>query len=407
MEVKFVSNMKVLNYKDKVVLVNMLNGLWIRISKLVYSIFCMAQEKKYTLGQLLNELYDDDDREYIRCVYKKMQEIGVLAEEKRNIKNWENRTVLFEVTRKCNLHCLHCCVDASSKEDFELSYNDIIVALQRIIEWNPSQITLTGGEPLLRQDIFEILQYTREKYCGKITLSTNGTLINSDNVLLLTKYTDQIDISVDGVDEETCSRVRGNGVFQKVIDAVELLHKNNYFNITLSMISDKFHGEMERLFEKLNEDLGTKAIIRTFAPTGRGKENENLLQGDQYYNPIPVINKKIFQACTCLAGESKILINYKGDIYPCQYFVEPEFVMGNILYDNISNLFAEEIVYSVKKFFPQNYERCKECPVNIFCWPCPGELCLYTKNGMENHFENICQFQKKLLLEKVWGEDVV
>ena len=316
----FSADTRILEYKEKRILLNVFNGLWIRVSRKVYDLFAFAEKEGLSFNQLLEALYDDEDREYMKSVYSKMQEIGIAGETAG--KSRENRSVLFEITRRCNLHCLHCCVDAERETDYEMPFDDLVMALNKIISWKPRQISLTGGEPLVREDIFDILEYLNKKYDGRVTLSTNGTLINEKNVDVLIRYLDQIDISIDGVDEATCSRIRGQGVFEKIIRTVHLLHKKGFSAITLSIISDKFHGKMEEEFYRMNKDLGTTPIVRSYAPVGRGKESGGFLEHDQYYSPIPAINKPVIQACSCKAGEEKLLIDYRGNIYPCQYFVQ-------------------------------------------------------------------------------------
>ena len=401
----FSADTRILEYKEKRILLNVFNGLWIRVSRKVYDLFAFAEKEGLSFNQLLEALYDDEDREYMKSVYSKMQEIGIAGETAG--KSRENRSVLFEITRRCNLHCLHCCVDAERETDYEMPFDDLVMALNKIISWKPRQISLTGGEPLVREDIFDILEYLNKKYDGRVTLSTNGTLINEKNVDVLIRYLDQIDISIDGVDEATCSRIRGQGVFEKIIRTVHLLHKKGFSAITLSIISDKFYGKMEEEFYRMNKDLGTTPIVRSYAPVGRGKESGGFLEHDQYYSPIPAINKPVIQACSCKAGEEKLLIDYRGNIYPCQYFVQDEFCMGNILENQDFPFEINMNMAAVSDYFPQNYEKCSTCPVNIFCWPCPGELYLYSDLNQTDNFEKICKFQKKFLYRKIWDEDVL
>lgn len=100
--------------------------------------------------------------------------------------------------------------------------------LQKIIKWQPDKITITGGEPLLRNDLLEHLKFLREAFEGIIILATNGTLIHKGNVSDIIQYIDRIDISVDGVDEESSRKIRGRGVFAKVLKSVELLKLNGF-----------------------------------------------------------------------------------------------------------------------------------------------------------------------------------
>ena len=400
----FSANVKILKYKEKRIFLNTSNGLWIRVSKKVSDIIGLAQKEEYTFQQLLDGLCDDEDRKYMKSIFRKMEEIGLV--ETSEIRRKEKRMILFEVTRRCNLHCAHCCVEAENEVDYEMSYEEVMDALGKIFVWHPKQISLTGGEPLMRGDIFEILNFLSNQYAGRITLSTNGTLIDEKNVDDLIRYVHQIDISMDGVDEETCSRIRGKGVFQKVLKTIRLLHQKGYYSITLSMISDKFHGKMEKEFYRLNKELGTTPLVRSFTPSGRGKERLGLLGKDKFCSPIPTINKKVMQACSCKAGEEKFLIDYKGDIYPCQYFTEEEFCMGNIIRGTVFPVKINSCLDKVQEYFPQNYKGCYKCPVNYFFWPCPGELYLYSDQDKAEYFKNICEFQRKFLYKKIWDEEV-
>ena len=81
--------------------------------------------------------------------------------------------------------------------------------------------------------------------------------------------------------------------------------------------------------------------------------------------------------------------------------------MGNILENQDFPFEINMNMAAVSDYFPQNYEKCSTCPVNIFCWPCPGELYLYSDLNQTDNFEKICKFQKKFLYRKIWDEDVL
>ena len=121
-----------------------------------------------------NMFEDQEDREYIEQIYRKMVSIAIL-EDKKN--NFFLKKISIEITNKCNLNCKHCCIDANSRTD-EMSTDEIYRSIRKIAKWNPDNVSISGGEPLVRRDIKEILIYLRKVYNGKITLSTNGLLID-------------------------------------------------------------------------------------------------------------------------------------------------------------------------------------------------------------------------------------
>ena len=203
---------------DKVIIANRDTGSWIRISRQCRDIVCTACEFSLTNSEILESLADDEDRIYINELLKKLKELGVIGdEEKEEVID----VVYLLLTNRCNLKCIHCCADAADENSEvyrrEMSTQEWTGIIDKIVDIEPGGIVLTGGEPLLRKDFFEIIRYLRSKYNGKVALATNATLINDDNVKLLAELIDKFDISIDGVDEESCSIVRGKGAYDKVI----------------------------------------------------------------------------------------------------------------------------------------------------------------------------------------------
>lgn len=134
-----------------------------------------------------------------------MNKCNILANKKQ--KRLENVTVML--TDKCNLACKHCCAsELSSSRDISFSI------LGKIIELEPMQITVTGGEPLLHKNIEEILCFLRTEYEGTLVLSTNGTLVE-DYLDLIFSYIDKVEVSLDGVEEENTEKYRGGGSISK------------------------------------------------------------------------------------------------------------------------------------------------------------------------------------------------
>lgn len=90
----FSVNTRILGYKEKRILLNTSNGLWIRVSQKVYNLFVLAEKEGLSFNQLLESLYDEEDREYMKSVYNKMQEIGIVEKIEGEARG--NRTVLLK-----------------------------------------------------------------------------------------------------------------------------------------------------------------------------------------------------------------------------------------------------------------------------------------------------------------------
>lgn len=410
---KFTENSKKILNENKVVLGNIQTGHWVRISKEVYDILNLGIENKLSLDELKLSLYDNEDRDYIDSLYKKLVLIGIMK-DKENKRTFQNKIASFEITHKCNLNCIHCCIDADNVfgNSKDLTTDEVEIILDKLIEWNPERIMLSGGEPMLRKDFLEILSYLHNRYDGEITVSTNGTLINKNNVKALATYAYQVDISLDGVNEETCSIVRGNGVFDKVVNNIRLLQDTGFKQIAVSMTVADRNEYLEDAFIKLNEELGTKPLIRMFTSIGRGNKNKKCFSDkteNEMYIPKKFLKKeydKNLGIRSCNAGQREIFIDHRGNVYPCPSFIESKYYMGNILnMKGLSELDTSSTkkirgCHFLKNYNPGQYKKCSSCKMKLFCWTCPGEL--YNLKENQPAIEYRCNKIKPLLYERVW-----
>lgn len=409
---KWNENCKSVTNCDRVIISN--NCRWLKISKECFELLQESIQNKISVEKLLDSFINEDDREYFIELIKKLCSFEAIVSTDKKCK--KEMGIYLVVTNRCNLKCSHCCVDAgkNNKQTDILSTIDIFSIIDKLKELNPANITVTGGEPLMRDDIFEILKYLSLNYEGKVFLMTNGLLINEDNVKSIIPYVNHIDISVDGVDEETCSSVRGKGVFNKVLDAVDLLHKNNFNKISLSMVFGPHNYYLKERFEKLNEDYKTKAIVRQFTPIGRGKSNSYLYIPessneqsliDQPKNKDEI--RKDLLVGSCGAIEEGFTIDYTGYIYPCSLLIKDEYILGDIT--KIANIkewyerkdFNETSYQNYLDLIPTRSSKCKDCNINIFCWDCL-EVMDRIKNNSEK-WNKRCKIKKQMLTNIVWS----
>ncbi len=120
--------------------------------------------------------------------------------------------IFWTLTNRCNLRCTHCynySGPESATED-ELSTAEAMVLIDDLADMGVPLIIFTGGEPLLREDIFELARYAAGKGIG-VALSSNGTLITADSALQIQESgISYVGISLDGADAETHNRFRGS-----------------------------------------------------------------------------------------------------------------------------------------------------------------------------------------------------
>ncbi|MCI9058225.1 MAG: radical SAM protein [Lachnospiraceae bacterium] len=393
-------NIEIIEYKNKVILANKLTGVWLRLSKEVYKYIEEAIKNNYTKERFIYSFSRKEDQKYIDALLERMDELGILG----NSEIFLPKSIAFEITNRCNLKCAHCCFRAGNeRKDF--STQKIVEIMQKIIQWHPDKITITGGEPLYRNDIFELLNFLRDSYTGKIILASNGVLINSNNVDKIIRCVDCIDISIDGVDESSCARIRGEGVFKKVINSVQLLKKKGFHAISLSMVLTKENELLEEQFIRLNHKLGTIPVMRRMSWLGRALENREILaSSDILYEHGAEIDRSDKGMCTygnCQNLKTKYHIRYDGYVYACQTIENKRYSIGHV--DQISsfNTITDNKLALLTDDLLKSNHKCRQCPVMKFCWKCPVEIMEYTNNGsMEEH----CKTVSDNLFRVIWEE---
>lgn len=411
--------------KKKVVLANLDNGTWILIPLSCWRILQQMDEMNLSVEDIYKNAFNYEDEKYLRIIFEKLLAYDFLVpvDKVASTFTYNIRKISINLTYRCNLKCKHCCVDAKHVSEFteedELDTELLKKVLEKAVALNPEQIVLSGGEPMIRKDFIELLQYLRQRFKNKISLSTNGLLINETNIKYLNSCLDKYDISIDGIDEESCSRIRGKGVFNKVVESIKLIKKHGDKEIYLSMMFDDFNENLREDFLKLCKKMDVHPLMRAFEPMGRGAENWKEFEKDgkehhaeQYSEENLKEARDNLMCFNCAAGRKEIMINPKGDIFPCGNLNTREFCMGNILeIDNIKGFFGMNFtdmqhcntgLHMLEQSYPYNFHECKECNVNLFCWSCVS--------GIRNRYADPIRFKeecrdKKAILEKVvWGE---
>lgn len=145
-------------------------------------------------------------------------------EKPSNFSNELRPVIFWNITYKCNLNCVHCYIDASSKSTKEeLSREKLIEVANEIVNLQIPLVIFTGGEPLYRKEFWELSEILSNKKRPKLGLSSNGTLITEENARKLKELGyDYIGISLDSINSEYHDKFRGyEGAFSLTIKGIQ------------------------------------------------------------------------------------------------------------------------------------------------------------------------------------------
>ncbi|MGE5627774.1 MAG: radical SAM protein [Solirubrobacterales bacterium] len=429
----FCNNKHVIKRNEKTLLANKTKGTWMIISSECFNYLNEFINSNSNLEEIRRSFNHEDDRKYFSYMIDKLITAHLIYKSNEPEEKEIPESANLILTERCNLSCLHCCQAAqvaydNSNVDTTDSLNkyEIFEIIDKLVKMNLSNLTITGGEPLIRKDFWDIAKYLRNIFDGKITLLTNGLLINESNIKMLIECFDSVSVSIDGVDREMTKLIRGVDIHEIIISKVRLLKKYGMENVSLSSVLPN-NANLRKEFEGKCNELGVKPIIRVLSFTGRADENKEILKKEikQYLirrsfkddslkldlketNNF-LMNDKCASIISCGAARRQITVGSDGSIYPCNMLQDKEYNLGNI--KNVEKLveFLESkellenkgYIQFVKLYGFKISNRCSNCDVNIFCHFCLKDYKNFDENDFE--FDMYCKNTKNRLTEIVWG----
>lgn len=181
--------------------------------------------------------------------------------------------VVWNVTRQCNLKCIHCYAHAKSTPvDDELSTADGIKLIDDLSQFGTPVILFSGGEPLMRKDLPELAGYAVKKGMRAV-ISTNGTLISEQTAKILKEVgLSYVGISLDGM-EEINDRFRGvKGAFNQAMEGIRNC-MNAGIKVGLRFTVNKYnHFEIPKIFNLLEEMQIPRVCFYHLVYAGRGSK---------------------------------------------------------------------------------------------------------------------------------------
>jgi radical SAM protein with 4Fe4S-binding SPASM domain len=181
--------------------------------------------------------------------------------------------IVWNFTNRCNLNCLHCHQSSGTLRDGELSTDEALRAIDRMGAKGVSILTFSGGEPLVRPDIYDAIE--RARHSGMLcTIASNGTLMTKEVVRKLKAAgIRRVEIGLDGCRPETHDFLRNQpGAFERTIEGIRNCVEEGFDEVCATMTLHSGNVDELEGTVKLAEDLGVNRFyLNRLIPAGRGK----------------------------------------------------------------------------------------------------------------------------------------
>ena len=334
--------------------------------------------------------------------------------------------ITFDITYRCNAHCIHCYADASSK-GVELDTETTLQIIDKIIEARPLVFIISGGEALLRSDLKDILWHIYDSMgtaMPQIAMGTNGQIVPQRKALLETISTINekvggpaisLYVSIHAADPDLHDRIMGvKGAFDKALTAITLIQSCNVpLSIGVTPMQINFHQLDDILQLALSKKI-TVMNLSQFVPTGKGLKQYDLspqqytellkwyLTKKQEYKKRIIITTHLHYLSLfekhlldykyfygCAEGWFHLAIKANGDITLCPLM---ELTIDTAFNNRILDIWHNNPVLKAVRE-RDNYPVCGDCR---YKWKCGGCRCVaYAYTGSATGEDVMCPLHCK------------
>ena len=257
----------------------------------------------------------------------------------------------WELTYACNLACVHCLSSSGRRDPDELSTAEAKALIDEFERMKIFYVNIGGGEPTVRPDFWELLDYAVEHHVG-VKFSTNGFRITPERAVRLaaTDYVD-VQISLDGATAEVNDPVRGEGTYDAAMRALANLRAAGMKDFKISVVCTRHNiGQLDD-FKAIADRFGAQLRLTRLRPSGRGADvweelhptqdqqyelyqwlmanGEHVLTGDSFFH-LSAYGEALPGLNLCGAGRVVCLVDPVGDVYACPFAIHDRFKAGNV-----------------------------------------------------------------------------
>ena len=284
------------------------------------------------------------------------------------------------LTYRCNVECGHCY--NQRRESEELDSSDWKKILRTLWDHGVPHVDFTGGEPTLREDLPELIEYAED--LGMITgLLTNGVRLADENFVGRLKEAglDYVQVTLESQHPQIHNRMVGSDAFAKTVRGIQNAVARKIHVLTNSTITADNRHELPGLAPFLKSLGVTSFAVNSIIKAGKSRHQDNGLSEAEllpllvslrqqaerevmkfiWYTPTQYCRLNPIEADLgvkqCTAGKYNLAIEPDGTIIPCQSFYHP---LGNILSDDFAKIYDSDFLVSLRRR-DWAMEQCRQC----------------------------------------------
>ena len=410
---KISKNIIIKQKENKVLLIDCEGVSYVTVSKSMANLLLTLNGTK-TIQEIINELNESKDEmmsQRIIAAFEKLYKLDIFQDNCKEIIEQEKilKKVYFNLTKRCNLKCHYCGVDAdinNSIEERSLEFWERQVLDLKEIN-KKATVYFTGGEPVLYKYFWQLAEFIKKNNIS-LYLISNGTILKNEDIENLRKYFTGIKISIDSLNEDINSLTRGIGSLGKSKKFVDALIEKGIKPTIKVVVTQKNKNHLQ----EMQDYFGNKADIdfQYIGKVGRAKQHDELfLTVDEFYNALQKINKKRgnfinitrrLKKVWCDMGRQVLSIECNGLVYPCQTLHNKKFILGDLNKQILKEIYRDSLS---KKINIESIDGCSSCEIKFFCGAGCRSRAFYTTGNILSKDPLCAGFLKKKYIEIMFG----
>jgi radical SAM protein with 4Fe4S-binding SPASM domain len=350
--------------------------------------------------------------------------------------------IYVHLTNNCNLKCPYCYnkTDRETKIQLEkvglvaptMSTDEFKRLIARLIECGVRRLLFTGGEPLMRPDALELVQYARSlSDTVNLEMLTNAILITDEVAEVLCKNMSAVTISLDGHEKHMHDYYRGKNTFEPTVRGIRrLVAKKKELGLAqpyiaiVPALTERNIVNMKEIYEFSLDDLGANGLAPIIFQAGDHQEvsisqipelNVYLEALDRTSEYLKSRNARLGKTEPsappamaprnhCGVGHGEISIDPGGFVYPCQSLHFDEFICGNVREYDIKEIFLESpVMKRMRSTTVDSVAVCTHCDLKYLCNSGCRATAYNVYREFNAHNEIYCHYLETLAVGKMWG----
>jgi radical SAM protein with 4Fe4S-binding SPASM domain len=381
----FPDDIQFLQYEGRVLAIAVNTANWLVLHTEREVSFLESLRCGKTVGEVLSSLQETTDKQlFLKLLSAIMARrfAGLYeAPEPEYVQGY--RMLNIYLTNACNLSCTHCFMKAGKKLEHELNADDWIRVLNEFAQAGGKSVTLTGGEPLMTPDFQTIIKAAHGKGLQS-TVLTNGILWTDELIDQLSPLMAEVQISIDGVDDESNAKVRKAGIFEQLVTRV-IRFANNGVRVSVATTftneniatADKYVELVNRINEATPDNKVFFKLTKKILPgretqyteeenrqyEARIREVENLIDANAKYQAFMEGHTPNLVARNC--GFGGLSIAADGNVYFCNRVLEV--APQGYVKDHPLTFFLEKGETAHLETAVEQVESCRNCALRYIC----------------------------------------